>query len=157
MPLDSRDGQNGDVSGSQPSPATIEADLRDLMRAVTETEQASGMSRRCSYGLRPDGTYSVLLPDGYSEAIDDLKSRYGDSVTFRVVSWALLIDWRDGPLTDARGAIREALAGRAIDPDSISSDAIQIDSGSRRVRRQTSPYFRVWVREDILRSKRVDP
>jgi hypothetical protein len=77
-----------------------------------------------------------------------------DPLPFRLVGvesgWIVIVDWRDGSLADAHGALRAALGECGIDSDSIPSEDIIISYGSYRGDAPQFGYFRVSVRMSVL-------
>ena len=65
-------------------------------------------------------------------------------------TWTLVVDWRDGSLSDAHSALRATLTDCGIDPDSVPGDRVRIDYHSYRADAPQFGYFRVWVRRSLL-------
>ena len=65
-------------------------------------------------------------------------------------AWTLVVDWRDGSLSEAHRALRATLTDCGIDPDSVPGDRVRIDYHSYRADAPQFGYFRVWVRRSLL-------
>jgi|SRR5579871_1064049 len=136
-----------------PERRQIEEDLRATTREICDREEATGRRRHCSYGISGgSGEFLLNLPSGYEEIAARVRETYGADVHIHVEDWVRISDWADGSGSDAREAVRRFLDSRGIDVDGVPSDAIRIDVGSRRIGQPSAPYYRCWVREDVLTS-----